>query len=109
MLGQVVELIESKKFFGITTHARPDGDGIGSSLGLYWLLRSLGKEAEIIFRDEIPVSYGELPGAGNIRTIGKTDKTYDAVFVIECSDRQRPGIEGLEEQFVVNIDHHATS
>ncbi|HEV7645576.1 MAG TPA: bifunctional oligoribonuclease/PAP phosphatase NrnA [Pyrinomonadaceae bacterium] len=108
MLGQVVELIESKKFFGITTHARPDGDGIGSSLGLYWLLQSLGKEAEIIFRDEIPVSYRELPGSDKIRTIGKTDKTYDAVFVIECSDALRPGIEGLGEQFIVNIDHHAT-
>ena len=109
MLSQVVELIEKKKFFGITTHARPDGDGIGSSLGLYWLLRSLGKEVEIIFRDDIPVSYSELPDSDKIRTIGKTDKTYDAVFVIECSDALRPGIEGLEKQFVVNIDHHATS
>lgn len=108
MLSQVVELIDNKNFFGITTHARPDGDGIGSSLGLYWLLRSLGKEAEIIFRDEIPVSYRELPGSENIRTIGKTDKQYDAVFVIECSDVSRPGIEGLEDQFIVNIDHHAT-
>jgi phosphoesterase RecJ-like protein len=108
MLSQVVELIENKKFFGITTHARPDGDGIGSSLGLYWLLLSLGKEAEIIFRDEIPPSYTELPGSQQIRTIGKTDKTYDAVFVIECSDALRPGIEGLAEQFIVNIDHHAT-
>jgi phosphoesterase RecJ-like protein len=108
MLSQVVELIEKKKFFGITTHARPDGDGIGSSLGLYWLLQSLGKEAEIIFRDEIPVSYRELPGSDKIRTIGNTDKTYDAVFVIECSDALRPGIEGLAGQFIVNIDHHAT-
>jgi len=108
MLSQVVELIENKKFFGITTHARPDGDGIGSSLGLYWLLRSLGKDTEIIFRDEIPVSYRELPGSDNIKQIGQTDKKYDAVFVIECSDISRPGIAGLEDQFVVNIDHHAT-
>jgi phosphoesterase RecJ-like protein len=108
MLSQVVELIENKKFFGITTHARPDGDGIGSSLGLYWLLRSLGKEAEVIFRDEIPVSYRELPASNKIKTTAKTDKKYDAVFVIECSDVLRPGIAGLEDQFVVNIDHHAT-
>jgi phosphoesterase RecJ-like protein len=108
MLSQVVELIESNSSFGITSHARPDGDGIGSSLGLYWLLRSLGKEAEVFFRDEIPVSYRELPGAENIKTISKADKHYDAVFVIECSDVSRPGIEGLEDQQVVNIDHHAT-
>lgn len=108
MLSQVVELIDNKQFFGITTHARPDGDGIGSSLGLFWLLRSLGKQVEIIFRDEIPVSYRDLPGTDNIRTISETDKQYDAVFVIECSDISRPGIEGLDDQFIVNIDHHAT-
>jgi phosphoesterase RecJ-like protein len=108
MLSQVVELIDKNTFFGITTHARPDGDGIGSSLGLYWLLRSLGKEAEVIFRDDIPVSYRELPGTEHIRTLNKLDKKYDAVFVIECSDASRPGIEGLQDQRIVNIDHHTT-
>ncbi len=71
MLSQVVELIENKQNFAITTHVRPDGDGIGSSLGLCWLLRSLGKSAEVIIRDVIPVSYRELPGACEIRTISE--------------------------------------
>ena len=44
MLSQVVELIESKNRFAITSHARPDGDSLGSSLGLYWLLRALDKD-----------------------------------------------------------------
>lgn len=108
MLSQVVELIENKKDFAITTHVRPDGDGIGSSLGLCWLLRSLGKNAEVIVRDQIPVAYEELPGANEIRTISEIDKSYDAVFIIECSDINRPGINKLAEQFTVNIDHHAT-
>ncbi len=109
MLSQVVELIENKQNFAITTHVRPDGDGIGSSLGLCWLLLSLGKTAEIISRDPIPVSYTQLPGADKIRTVSEIDKDYDAVFVIECSDIKRPGIKNLENQFTVNIDHHATS
>lgn len=109
MLSQVVELIENKNNFGITTHVRPDGDGVGSSLGLCWLLRSLGKSAEVIVRDDIPVSYKQLPGADEIRKVSAIDKAYDAVFVIECSDVSRPGIEKLEGQFTVNIDHHATS
>ena len=108
MLSQVVELIEKKSNFAITTHVRPDGDGVGSSLGLCWLLKSLGKEAEVIVRDEIPPSYRQLPGADEIRQVSGIDREYDAVFVIECSDIDRPGIEGLAEQFVVNIDHHAT-
>lgn len=109
MLSQVVELIENKHVFGITTHVRPDGDGIGSSLGLCWLLKSLGKSAEVIVRDTIPVSYQELPGAGEIRKVSEVDKEYDAIFVIECSDISRPGIQNLEKSFTVNIDHHTTS
>lgn len=109
MLSQVVELIENKQKFGITTHIKPDGDGVGSSLGLCWLLRSLGKSAEVIVRGEIPIAYRNLPGADEIRDVEAVDKEYDAVFVIECSDLERPGIKGLDGQFTVNIDHHATS
>ncbi len=109
MLSQVVELIENKQNFAITTHIKPDGDGVGSSLGLCWLLRSLGKSAEVVVRGDIPLAYRSLPGAGDIRDIEMVDKIYDAIFVIECSDLQRPGIVGLDEQFTVNIDHHATS
>ena len=109
MLSQVVELIENKNNFAITTHVRPDGDGIGSSLGLCWLLRSLGKSAEVVLRDEIPVSYALLPGADEIKKIAEVNGKYDAIFVIECSDITRPGIKGLENQVTVNIDHHSSS
>ena len=109
MLSQVVELIENKNNFAITTHIKPDGDGVGSSLGLCWLLRSLGKSAEVVVRGEVPQAYRSLPGADEIRDVSLINGTYDAVFIIECSDIHRPGIAGLENVFTVNIDHHATS
>ena len=109
MLSQVVELIENKQKFGITTHIKPDGDGVGSSLGLCWLLQSLGKSAEVIVHGEVPPAYRSLPGAEKIRAVDAIDDEYDAVFVIECSDLERPGIKGLDDVFTVNIDHHATS
>ncbi len=108
MLSQVVELIENKQNFAITTHVRPDGDGIGSSLGLCWLLRSLGKQAEVIVSDGIPASYHSLPGADEIVNVSEVTGKYDAIFVIECSDIERPNIKNLENQFTVNIDHHTT-
>lgn len=108
MLSQVIEVIENKQNFAITTHVRPDGDGIGSSLGLCWLLRSLGKNAEVILRDEIPSAYKQLPGANEVKKVAEVNGKYDAVFVIECSDIDRPGIGNLENQLVVNIDHHST-
>ncbi|HVF47538.1 MAG TPA: bifunctional oligoribonuclease/PAP phosphatase NrnA [Pyrinomonadaceae bacterium] len=109
MLSQVVELIENKNRFAITTHIKPDGDGVGSSLGLCWLLRSLGKSADVIVRGDVPDAYRSLPGADEIRDIQTLEGDYDAVFVIECSDLSRPGIAGLDSHFTVNIDHHATS
>jgi phosphoesterase RecJ-like protein len=109
VLSQVVELIENKSNFAITTHIKPDGDGVGSSLGLCWLLRSLGKNAEVIVNGDVPPSYRSLPGADEIRDVKELDGQYDAVFVIECSDITRPGIAGLENAFTVNIDHHSTS
>lgn len=109
MLSQVVELIETRQRFAITSHIRPDGDSLGSSLGLYWLFRALAKDAEVIMRDPVPHSYQQLPGAENVRVTPAVDQPYDAVFVIECSDITRPGLLNLEQQFVVNIDHHSTT
>src|SRR5882724_2846926 len=108
MLSQVVELIESKQHFAITSHIRPDGDSLGSSLGLCWLLQALQKDAEVIMRDPVPHAYQQLPGANQVRVVPAVDRPYDAVFVIECSEITRPGLLELEKQFVVNIDHHST-
>ncbi len=109
MLSQVVELVEKKDRFAITSHVRPDGDSLGSSLGLYWLLRALDKDVEVTMRDPAPHAYQQLPGAAAIRVTPSVDRPYDAVFVIECSDIDRPGLIDLEKQFVVNIDHHSTT
>src|ERR671929_1377503 len=109
MLSQVVELIEAKRRFAITSHIRPDGDSLGSSLGLYWLLRALGKDPEVIMHDPVPHAYRKLPGAEMVRVTPTVDGAYDGVFVIECSDITRPGLADLDRQLVVNIDHHSTT
>src|SRR5262245_64733677 len=109
MLSQVVELIEAKRRFAITSHIRPDGDILGSALGLYWLLRALDKDVEVIMRDPVPHSYQLLPAAKNVRVTPSVDRSYDAVFVIECSDITRPGLIDLDKQFVVNIYHQSTT
>ena len=54
MLGQVIELIEKHECFGITSHIRPDGDSLGSSLALCWILLGLKKDAEVIMCDQVP-------------------------------------------------------
>src|SRR5262245_22387547 len=109
MLGQVIELIEKHGRFAITSHIRPDGDSLGSSLALCWILRGLKKDAEVIMCDQVPHAYSKLPGAEAVRVVKDIDREYDAVFVIECSDVDRPCLPSLKDQFVVNIDHHSTT
>src|SRR5690349_25141326 len=96
MLSQVVELIEAKRRFAITSQISPDADRLGSSLGLYWLLRALDKDVEVIMRDPVPHAYQQLPGAGDVRVTPSVDLSYHSVFVIECSDSTRPGLNDLE-------------
>jgi phosphoesterase RecJ-like protein len=109
MLSQVIDLIEKHERFAVTSHIRPDGDSLGSSLALFWILRSLKKDVEVVMCDRVPHAYRKLPGADEVRVIPDLDRNYDAVFVIECSDVTRPGLPHLKDQFVVNIDHHSTT
>ena len=66
MLSQVVELIDKNNKFVITSHICPDGDGLGSGLALYWMLRSLNKEPTVLLRDRVPPAYTVLPGSGSV-------------------------------------------
>jgi phosphoesterase RecJ-like protein len=109
MLSQVVQLIEQKQRFMITSHIRPDGDGLGSGLALYWMLRSLGKDADVVLRDRVPPAYTVLPGSDLVLVQEDVSEAYDGAFIIECSDVERPGLPSLKDQFVVNIDHHSTT
>jgi phosphoesterase RecJ-like protein len=109
MLSQVVQLIEQKQSFMITSHIRPDGDGLGSGLALYWMLKSLGKDAQVVLRDRVPPAYLVLPGSDLVLVKDDVTDHYDGAFIIECSDVERPGLPGLGNQFVVNIDHHSTT
>lgn len=109
MLSQVVQLIEQKQRFMITSHVRPDGDGLGSGLALCWMLKALNKDAYVVLRDRVPPAYEVLPGSELVIVQDDVTDTYDAAFIIECSDVERPGLPGLDNQFVVNIDHHSTT
>ena len=93
----------------ITSHVRPDGDGLGSGLALYWMLRALNKEVDVVLRDRVPPSYEVLPGSELVIVQDDVTEIYDGAFIIECSDVDRPGLPSLGNQFVVNIDHHSTT
>ncbi len=106
MRKQIADFILNRDRFAVTAHARPDGDAIGSELALALALRALGKTVDIGNADPIPRIYRFLPGAESIRIVDEIDHRCDAVIILECSDYERTGLNGLERHFTINIDHH---
>jgi phosphoesterase RecJ-like protein len=98
--------VQNGRRFLITSHARPDGDSIGSQLAVALALDSLGKEVRIVNRDAPPAFYDALPGIARIEIADRVEGAFDAGFVMECSDIDRPGLAGLDRQRLINIDHH---
>ena len=61
MLDEVLNQIERRQKFILTSHARPDGDAVGSALACAQILRSMGKQATVVLSDGVPAIYGPLP------------------------------------------------
>ena len=107
-LAQIRDAILSRQRFLITSHARPDGDSIGSQLAMAFALDVLGKSVRIVNADAAPDHYQEFPGMERIEIVPRVEHPdVDAVIVMECSDLSRTGVSGFESQFIINIDHHA--
>jgi phosphoesterase RecJ-like protein len=106
MLQEVLKEIERRERFVLTSHARPDGDAVGSTLACGELLRKMGKEIDIVLHDGVPRVYQQLPFADTVRKSERINGNYDAAILLECDDIQRTRIEGLEQQFLISIDHH---
>jgi len=90
----------------ITSHMRPDGDSIGSSLALAWALREIGTDARVVHRDRPPLQLEEFPGIADIEIGDTVPAGTEAAVVLECGDLARTGLSGLEGLPVINIDHH---
>ncbi|MBM7835172.1 DHH family phosphoesterase [Clostridium sardiniense] len=103
-------IIEANKI-GITFHTSPDGDAIGSALGLLNGLRELGKDVYIISKDKISENLAFLPYSEEVtgETIDPKEGT-DLVIVLDCGNVERisanlSGFSGM----VINIDHHVSN
>ncbi|HEX4488206.1 MAG TPA: bifunctional oligoribonuclease/PAP phosphatase NrnA [Terriglobales bacterium] len=108
MLSEVLKQIEMRDRFVLTSHARPDGDAIGSALACSQILRSLGKRTEVVLRDSVPRIYQRLPFAETVVQAERVNGEYEAAIILECDSVQRTRLEGLEDHFLISIDHHVS-
>jgi len=94
------------------THIAPDGDAIGSLLGLTWVLRRLGKQVTPAVDDGVPPEFAFLPGAEEVRAT-LDGVLPDLVVAVDCGDASRMGQVGAAAQAagapLINLDHHVTN
>lgn len=110
MIDQVLKEIQKRDAFLLTSHARPDGDAIGSLLALYQMLRHLGKSARMLMSDPVPLIYNGLPHAQMIERLSTVPREAPEVAIIlECDSIQRTRLQGLDHRFLINIDHHSSA
>ena len=107
----LVAKIRDGQRFLITSHLNPDGDAVGSAIGLARILRKIGKGATVWLRDAVPGIYRPLPGSGRVH-IGEEPPAgfpdqFDLAIVLECPELERTGLaDDLGKLPVINIDHH---
>jgi bifunctional oligoribonuclease and PAP phosphatase NrnA len=92
----------------VSSHARPDGDAIGSILACGMMLEQMGKQVTLVSSDRVPLLYRWLPSVEQIRRIERVEGDFDLVILLECDGLERSRLQGLEGRQIVNIDHHAS-
>jgi phosphoesterase RecJ-like protein len=111
IIDRIIEVIREHQTFCIVGHIRPDGDCIGSQLGLAIALRNEGKTVTIWNEDPIPQKYKFLDPEGLLEK-PKQGKKFDCVIATDCASYQRLGKAGeciLDRKILINIDHHESN
>ena len=109
-LSQTAELLKKAQSIVLTAHIHPDGDALGSMLGLYHYLISEGKQVEMLLDDELPLNYCFLPGMDKIVKPGENEITADLLVILDASDVERVlKVREYVHAPSLNIDHHISN
>lgn len=113
-LLEIHNLVNDSKRILITSHRNPDGDAVGSVVGLSLCLQQLGKEVLPVISDSIGDHYNFLEGVSEIRRAPDPSFSADLLVAVDTADLDRlyPSVRPLFEAPVVptiNIDHHPTN
>ena len=108
----IIEEIGHAKVIGITGHIRPDGDCVGSTLGLYNYIRKNLPECEVtVYLEKPSDEFNYLSGINDIKHEAE-DKHFDLFVVLDCSsmDRIEPFMSCFENaDKTICIDHHISN
>jgi phosphoesterase RecJ-like protein len=106
LLGKIRNKLHQAEDILITTHIRPDGDAIGSLVGLGLSLQELGKKIQMVSEDGVPRSLQFL--TQDLKIAHSEQTAHQLSIVLDCSEFDRSG-SVLTGQPDINIDHHVTN
>ena len=105
--SEIVRRIRQGRTFVVAAHASPDGDALGATAAMGFILEALGKSFSLLNDSPVPPQYGwlELP-APLLDT--PPDDAYDLALVLDCGDGPRLGNlqQALDPARMAVIDHH---
>jgi len=110
---EIAEILKKYKSAVIFTHARPDGDTLGSGLALSRALSRLGIRAEVVNEGKIPQTFSFLEDVKKIRQTPSFDA--ECFIAVDSSDENRFGmlqelyLAGAKKKPTVSIDHHVSN
>lgn len=102
-MNNLLPLIKESHRITVVSHVYPDGDALGSLLGLSHGLEQLGKEVFSVLRDPVPEVFSFLPGSERVVT---EIPECDLVIVVDVSDKARIDLVDLDRRPLILIDHH---
>ncbi len=111
IIDRILEIVRRHKTFCIIGHVRPDGDCVGSQLGLALALQAAGKTVTCWNEDAIPAKYRFLDPEGLFQK-PRPGKKFDCVIAADCANFERLGRAGklsLNRKVLINIDHHESN
>ena len=111
IIDRILELLRTHDTFCIVGHVRPDGDCIGSQLGLALALQDQGKSVTVWNQDAIPQKYKFL-NSGGLFQRPKRGERFDCVVATDCASFERLGQAGAcigDRKSFINIDHHESN
>jgi len=111
IIDRILESLREKQTFCVVGHVRPDGDCIGSQLGLTPALRAQGKKVVCWNEDPAPLKYKFLDTEGLFQR-PKPGHRFDCVIATDCASFERLGAVGAcisEHDLLINIDHHESN
>ena len=111
VIDRILDAIRGSRTICVVGHVRPDGDCVGSQLGLTLALQNEGKKAVCWNEDAVPQKYKFLDPDGRFQK-PEAGVKFDCVIAVDCASFERLGLAGLpvaDREIFLNIDHHESN